>query len=344
MRRATSSAMRDSVSLITRPEGLYCPQGDFFIDPVKPVERAVISHGHADHARAGHVHVLATQRTLDIMAIRYGANHAQHTQALAFNDPLNHNGVGISLAPAGHILGSAQILVEQNGYRTVFSGDYKRGSDPTCEAFQLVPCDTFITEATFGLPVFRHPDPRSEITKLIQSLSENPERPHLVGVYALGKAQRVIRLLRDMGYDAPIFIHGALRALCDYYQAQGISLGELVWVNETHDNQTFGGQIVLGPPSSFASRWGLRFKNPKICFASGWMMIRQRAKQAGIQLPIIISDHCDWPELQQSIQETEAETILVTHGREDALIRWCEMEGLDASALRLLGYEDAPEE
>lgn len=336
--------MKDRVSLTTKPEGLYCPQGDFFIDPVKPVERAVISHGHADHARAGHTHVLASQHTLDIMTIRYGENHAQNTQALKMSDRLNHNGVKISLAPAGHILGSAQIIVEQADHKTVFSGDYKRGSDPTCEDFQLETCDVFITEATFGLPVFRHPYPKSEILKLLNSLSQEPDRPHLVGVYALGKAQRVIRLLRDAGYEEPIFIHGALRALCDYYARQEIKLGELVWVNDEKTVKDFDGKIVLGPPSSFASRWGLRFKNPKICFVSGWMMIRQRAKQAGVHLPIVISDHCDWPELQQTIKETGAEKILVTHGREDALIRWCEIEGIDASALRLLGYEDMPEE
>ncbi|MGQ2931822.1 MAG: ligase-associated DNA damage response exonuclease, partial [Sphingopyxis sp.] len=213
--------------LIPRPEGLYCPPGDFFIDPVRPVARALITHGHADHARPGHAHVLATPQTLDIMGIRYGENFAGASQATDFGESLDINGVRVSFHPAGHVLGSAQIAVEKDGLRIVASGDYKRRPDATAQEFEPVECDVFITEATFALPVFRHPDDKAEIARLLKSVRQFPERAHLVGAYALGKAQRVIKLIRQAGHNEPIYIHGALQKLCDYYQSQGIDLGPL---------------------------------------------------------------------------------------------------------------------
>lgn len=322
-------------------EGLYCPAGDFFIDPVRPVHRALITHGHADHARTGHHHVLATQRTLDIMQIRYGADFCAQQQVATFSDPLNVNGVTVTFHPAGHILGSAQICVEHGGTRIVTSGDYKRGIDPTAETFELVECDVFITEATFGLPVFNHPHPNVEVTKLITSLAGNPDRSHLVGVYALGKAQRIIRLLRDNGYDRPLFIHGALIRLCEYYVSQGVHLGELVPVSDEGSKTTdYAGEIVLGPPSAFSSPWVRRFSDPLIAFASGWMMVRQRAKQRGVELPLVISDHCDWGELIETIKGTNASEVWVTHGREEALVRWCELNQITAHPLNMIGYEE----
>ena len=201
--------------LIPRREGLYCPPGDFFIDPVRRVDRALITHGHADHARAGHGHVLATSETLDIMAIRYGPGHAGATQAAGLGEAIRIKDVTVRFHPAGHVLGSAQILVEWNGLRIVASGDYKPRPDPTCATFEPVACDVFITEATFALPVFRHPDASGEINRLLRSVKRNPDRTHLVGVYSLGKAQRVIRLIRDAGYSEPLFIHDALQTLCD---------------------------------------------------------------------------------------------------------------------------------
>jgi DNA ligase-associated putative exonuclease len=193
--------MRPSDLLQPRPEGLYCPPGDFFIDPVRPVERALITHGHSDHARAGHAHVLATRQTLDIMALRYGENFARSQQAAALGEKIDAGGVTVTFHPAGHVLGSAQIAVEKGGLRIVASGDYKRTRDATCAPFELVPCDVFITEATFALPVFRHPPPQEEIARLLKSMAQFPERSHLVGAYALGKAQRVMKELRQAGYD-----------------------------------------------------------------------------------------------------------------------------------------------
>lgn len=327
-----------------RPEGLYCPPGDFYIDPVQPVARALITHGHADHARSGHGAVLATARTIDIMALRYGAGFAGSTQVATFGEDIRLDGVRIRFHPAGHVLGSAQIAVEAGGLRIVASGDYKRAADPTCEGFEVVPCDVFITEATFGLPVFRHPDAAAEIAKLLRSVGRFPERAHLVGAYALGKAQRVIRLIRDAGHAEPIFVHGALARLCDYYAAQGVDLGPLVPATvEGSSKADFAGAIVVCPPSAFADRWARRFPDPVTAFASGWMRIRQRVKQRGVELPLIVSDHGDWDELTATIGETGAGEVWVTHGREEALVRWCEMNGIRARPLHLVGYEDEAE-
>ncbi|MER9128731.1 ligase-associated DNA damage response exonuclease [Mesorhizobium sp. M0768] len=333
--------MHASDLLHPRPEGLYCPPGDFFIDPVRPVNRALITHGHSDHARSGHRSVMATQQTLDIMGLRYGDSFAGTTQAAVLGETIALDGVTVSFHPAGHVLGSAQIKVAHQGTCIVASGDYKRQKDATCEPFEPLKCDVFITEATFGLPVFRHPPDSEEIARLLKSTEQFPERTHLVGAYALGKAQRVMRLLRDAGYEKPIYIHGALAKLSEYYQSQGIDLGTLEPATvETGQKSDFAGAIVVGPPSAFADRWARRFPDPMSCFASGWMRIRQRAKQGGVELPLIISDHSDWDELTATIKETGAEEIWVTHGREEALVRWCELEGIAARPLHLVGYED----
>ena len=333
--------MRAQDLLCPKPAGLYCPPGDFYIDPVRAVPRALITHGHSDHARAGHDAVLATRQTLDIMGLRYGDDFARSTQTAAFGETVSVNGVSVTFHPAGHVLGSAQICVEHGGLRIVASGDYKRRPDATSQPFETVRCDVFITEATFGLPVFRHPPDRQEIGKLLKSVGQFPDRAHLVGAYALGKAQRVIRLARDAGHDRPIFIHGALAKLCDYYHSQGIDLGDLRPATvEGGSKGDFAGAIVVGPPSAFADRWARRFPDPISCFASGWMRIRQRARQGGVELPLIISDHSDWDELVETIVETSAREIWVTHGREEALVRWCELQGISARALHLVGYED----
>ncbi|MDH7786117.1 putative mRNA 3-end processing factor [Ochrobactrum sp. 19YEA23] len=334
--------MRFNQLLCSSPKGLYCPPGDFYIDPVRPVERALITHGHSDHARAGHTHVLATQETLDIMRLRYGEGFAETMQAMALGEALTINGVRVSFHGAGHVLGSAQIAVEKDATRIVASGDYKRAADPTCVPFEPVKCDVFITEATFALPVFRHPDASHEIAKLLKSLTLFPERAHLVGAYSLGKAQRVIKLIRNAGYSEPIYIHGALETLCDYYQMRGIDLGRLepATLERGEKQPDFAGNIIVGPPTAFSDRWARRFPDPVPAFASGWMRIRQRAKQQGIELPLIISDHCDWDELTETIAEIAPAEVWVTHGREEALVRWCELQNIPAKPLHLIGYED----
>jgi putative mRNA 3-end processing factor len=285
--------------------------------------------------------VLATAETLKIMAERYGEGFADSTEVAALGEARTINGVGVTFHPAGHVLGSAQIAVERAGLRIVASGDYKRRADPTCRPFEPVKCDVFITEATFALPVFRHPDDRAEIAKLLASVAQFPERTHLVGAYALGKAQRVIALIREAGYAAPIYIHGALQKLCDLYRNEGIDLGILEPATlEKGRAKDFAGTIVVGPPSAFQDRWARRFADPVSCFASGWMRIRQRAKQGGVELPLVISDHSDWDELCATIREVAPQEVWVTHGREEALVRWCELQGLSAKPLHLMGYED----
>jgi len=246
--------MRREDVLVSTPAGLFCPPGAFYIDPVRPVDRALITHGHSDHARAGHVHVLATPETLDLMRLRCGKDCAGTMQAIRHGERIGIDGVTVSFHPAGHVLGSAQILVECGGFRMVASGDYKNVADPTCAPFELVPCDVFITEATFGLPVFRHGDPAAETQRLLQSVALFPERAHLVGGYALGKAQRVIALIRRAGYAAPIYLHGAMEVLTRYYVSRGIDLGELRAVRDASKADLIGA-IALCPPSA-SRRYG----------------------------------------------------------------------------------------
>jgi putative mRNA 3-end processing factor len=322
-----------------KPAGLYCEPGDFFIDPNRPVERAVITHGHADHARAGHGVVLATSETLAIMAERYGEGFAGRTQALAYGETVERDGVAISLAPAGHVLGSAQAVIRARGMTLVVSGDYKRRRDPTCPPFEPVACDVFVTEATFGLPVFRHPDDRGEIEKLLRSLAQFPERTHLVGVYALGKAQRIIRLLREAGWERTIYVHGALERMNALYERFGVALGPLAPATD-EDRADLAGEIVLCPPSAFADRWARRFADPVTAFASGWMGVRARARQRSVELPLVISDHADWDELTGTLAELAPREAWITHGREEGLLRWAELRGQKARALALVGFED----
>ena len=329
-------ALKPESLLCPRPEGLYCPPGDFFVDPVRPVARAVITHGHSDHARAGHGLVLATAATLDIMAERYGADFAGRVQALAYGEAVSRDGVEVSLAPAGHVLGSAQAVVRWKGVTIVVSGDYKRRRDPTCAPFEPVACDVFVSEATFALPVFRHPPDREEIEKLLRSVAQFPGRAHLVGAYALGKAQRIVRLLREAGYDRTLYVHGAMERLNALYERHGVALGPLA--PATGAEGDLAGEIIIAPPGALAERWSRRFADPLPAFASGWMGVRARARQRAVELPLVISDHADWDELNATIDEVGAPEVWVTHGREEALIYAAEQRGIRGRALRLLGY------
>jgi putative mRNA 3-end processing factor len=282
--------------------------------------------------------VLSTPETAEIMKIRLGQGAGQISEA-PLGKPMTIKDARVKFVPAGHILGSAQIVIEHSGRCVVVSGDYKRTSDPTCLPFETVRCDLFITEATFGLPVFCHEPPDKEVARLLGSLAANPDRTHLLGVYALGKCQRMIMMLRKAGYDAPIFLHGALVNLCSLYQRLGVNLGELLPVTE-RDPARYQGAIVMCPPSAIADRWARRFGDALSCFASGWMRVRGRARQRGAELPLVISDHADWPELIDTIRETGASEVWVTHGREDALVHQLGTMGLKARALALVGFED----
>jgi putative mRNA 3-end processing factor len=335
------SAMRPEELLSPTPAGLCCRPGSFHIDPTRPVERALITHGHSDHARAGHGAVLATAETLDLMRLRYGTDFAGTVQPVHYGERLRLGGVEVSFHPAGHVLGSAQIRLESNGLRIVASGDYKNVADPTCAPFELVPCDVFITEATFALPVFRHGDPKAEIRMLMDSVALFPERAHLVGAYSLGKAQRVMALIREAGYDKPIYLHGAMEAITRYYESR-VALGELRTVRDA-DKADLAGTIALCPPSALQDRWTRRFPDPVAAFASGWMRVRARARQRGVELPLVISDHCDWDGLTSTIAATGASDIWVTHGAEEALVHWCMTQGLQARPLHMIGYGEEEE-
>ena len=325
--------------LEVRPGGLYCVPARAYIDPTRVVDRAIITHGHADHARPGHAAVLATQETLQIMAVRYGEAFTASRQPAAYGETIDCHDVRVTLLPAGHILGSAQIYLQYRGACAIISGDYKRRPDPTCARFELARCDIFVTEATFGLPVFRHPPVEDEIAKLLKSCAIFPERCHLVGVYSLGKCQRLIAELRRAGYDRPVYLHGALIKLSELYQALGVELGDIRPVAGVA-KADLQDEIVLAPPSAIGDRWSRRLPDPVPCAASGWMQIRARAKQRLVELPLIISDHADWDELIQTMAETGASEIWVTHGREEALVHYASLNGMKARALSLLGYEE----
>ena len=326
------------------PHGIYVKPADAWIDPSVPSPRALVTHGHADHARGGHDAVWATPETLAIMDARYGE---QTGHPVAYGEtirmgPPGADGIDIGFVPAGHVLGSAQIVLDHRGERIVVSGDYKRRADPTCAPFEPVACDVFVTEATFALPVFRHPETGDEIDKLIARLHANPTRCVLVGAYALGKAQRVIAELRERGHQAPIYIHGALQRLCDLYAEHGVQLGELIPATGVPKSE-MAGHIVMAPPSALNDRWSRRLPDPITAMASGWMRVRQRAVQKNVELPLILSDHADWDELTDTIAEIAPKEVWVTHGREEALVHWCMTRQIKARALALVGYEDEDE-
>ena len=318
------------------PHGIYVRPADAWIDPSEPVPRALVTHGHADHARGGHGQVWATPDTLAIMECRYGP---QTGNPVEYGGTMRMGEVEVGFVPAGHVLGSAQIVLDHRGERVVVSGDYKRRADPTCAPFEPVACDIFVTEATFALPVFRHPDTGDEIDKLVERLHANPDRCVLVGAYALGKAQRVIAELRARGHEAPVYLHGALQRLCDLYVAQGVDLGELRPVAGAA-KKDMAGHVVMCPPGALNDRWSRRLPDPITAMASGWMRVRQRARQKNVELPLILSDHADWDELTDTLAEIGPKEVWVTHGREEALVHWCMTRQIKARALALVGFED----
>jgi len=333
-------ALRDPETWIrTSAAGLYCEPGDFHIDPLRPVSRAIITHGHGDHARSGNGHVLATDGTIAIMRARYGELAGGSLQPAAYGETIAIGDVAVRLLPAGHVLGSAQIVLEYRGSRVVVSGDYKRREDPTCAPFEPCICDLFITEATFGLPVFRHPPDRREIDRLLHSLALFPDRCHLVGVYALGKCQRVLALLRRAGYEETVYLHGALIGLTELYERLGVPLGPVLPAAGVA-RDALRGRIVLAPPAATADPWSRRLPDPLVAVASGWMRVRQRAKARGVELPLVISDHADWDELTATLDDVAAEQVWVTHGREEALVHYARKQGYHARALALTGFEE----
>ena len=248
-------------------EGLYCVPGNFFIDPVFPVEKALITHAHTDHARPNNKSIFSSKETIELMHLRYGESYCSDFQIASFDEKIKINDVTVQILPAGHILGSIQFLIDYKGYRLLISGDYKRTKDKTCLSYEPVECDTFITEATFGLPIFNHPNDESEVKKLIKSIKANVNKTHLIGVYALGKCQRLITLLRNLGYDEIIYLHGALTKISDFYSKNNIKLGNISNISECSRSE-YANKLVLCPPSSLNDKWSQKFKNVVKGYAS----------------------------------------------------------------------------
>jgi putative mRNA 3-end processing factor len=328
--------------IVLKNEGLYCPVGGFFIDPWRPVSRAVITHAHADHARAGHASYLAHKASEGILRTRIGADIS--LQNLEYGERVTMNGVTISLHPAGHVLGSAQVRVEHEGRVWVASGDYKVAPDATCEPFEAVLCDTFITESTFGLPIYRWRDDREVFAEINEWWAENRgvNRPTMLACYSFGKAQRILS-----GLDASIgliIVHGAVDPLNKAYRAAGVALPETKLVSEVIDKAAINRALVLCPPSASASTWANRFKNSSVGFASGWMQLRGRRRMGGYDRGFVLSDHADWPGLQSAIKATQASRVIVTHGYEAVMTRWLTEQGLEAGSFKTEYGDDAKED
>jgi putative mRNA 3-end processing factor len=321
--------------VVERPQGLYCPPGDFFIDPWQPVERAVITHAHADHARVGHGHYLASADSAGVLRARLGEGIV--LQTLAYGEPLEHRGVRLSLHPAGHVLGSAQVRIEHGGGVWVVSGDYfLSGHDDeantTCPAFEPVRCHCFITESTFGLPIYRWPRQQDVFAQIDAWWRANAEagRASVLMGYSFGKAQRLLA-----GVDAsigPIVVHGAVQPLNEAYRAAGVALPATLHVSEVEDKSLLRRALVVAPPSVQHSAWLKRFGDFSDAFASGWMQVRGTRRRYGVDRGFVLSDHADWPGLQRAITATGAERVIVTHGYEAVMVRWLQEQGLRAEA------------
>lgn len=330
--------MRDPI-IIPTDEGLFCPAGEFHIDPWRPVATAVITHAHADHARSGSEHYLAHHLSLPIMRHRLGEHRFT---GLDYGEQRRFGAITLSLHPAGHVLGSAQVrLAHDDGRVWVVTGDYKRDPDPTCAPFEVIPCDTLITEATFALPCYRWPPVERVGEQIWQWWAAHPDRPCILFTYALGKAQRVLAALTTHT-GRSVYVHGAMVAMTDIYRQAGVEMLPTIPIAELPADHDFGGELILAPPSAAGSPWMRRFRNASTGFASGWMRIRGNRRRRGYDHGFELSDHADWPALLRTIRECGASTVLTTHGRSDDLVRYLrEHEGIEAHELETLyGGED----
>ncbi|HKX54046.1 MAG TPA: ligase-associated DNA damage response exonuclease [Nitrosospira sp.] len=315
--------------VVSTKEGLLCVPGQFYIDPWQPVERAVITHAHSDHARPGHAHYLAALPGANILKIRLGDIRLD---TLAYGERITHNGVTISFHPAGHVLGSAQVRLEYKGEVWVLSGDYKLQPDGTCDVFESVACDTFVTESTFGLPIYRWKAVDIIFEDINHWWRRNAAegRASLLYCYSFGKAQRILK-----GIDStigPIVCHGATETLNRIYRASGVSLPDTVSVSDVNSKNGFRDALIIAPPSAARSPWTRRFGDYSDAFASGWMLLRGARRRRGVDRGFVLSDHADWPGLMEAITSTGARRVIVTHGHVDVMVRWLRERGLQASA------------
>jgi putative mRNA 3-end processing factor len=330
--------------VVVRPEGLYCPPGDFFIDPWRPVQRAVITHAHADHARPGHGHYLASAPAAHVLRSRLGDITLQ---TLPYSQAIEHHGVTLSFHPAGHVLGSAQVRIEHRGSIWVASGDYKLAPDATCTPFEPVRCDTFITESTFGLPIYRWRPPSETFADVAGWWRANAAagRVSVLLCYAFGKAQRILAGLRDAGAldTGAIVCHGAVEHLNAAYRASGIDLPLTFQVSQM-DEVSLRSSLVLAPPSAAGTPWMRRFHDFSDAFASGWMQLRGARRRRALDRGFALSDHADWPALHEAIAATGAARVIVTHGQVHPLVRALREKGLDARSFDTEYADDGSDE
>ena len=319
--------------LITLTErGLYCKQGDFYIDPWKPVKRAVVTHAHADHAYRGSGTYLVTEEGKGLFEVRLDMGATIKTQK--YGEVLDVNGVKVSFHPAGHILGSAQVRVEYKGEIWVISGDYKLTPDATCAPFEPVKCHHFITEATFGLPIYRWTPTEQVFEQINEWWRRNIEREKasVIFAYSLGKSQRVMNGIdRSLG---PIFTHGSVERLTEIYRQSGVDLPKTQYAGSVQNKKDFIGSLIVAPPSAQGSTWLRRFGPHSTGFASGWMMVRGARRQRAVDRGFVLSDHADWPELLTAIKSAEAETVYVTHGFIPEVVRYLNEIGVNAVPLK----------
>ena len=312
--------------------GLYCAAGDFHIDPWRPVPRAVITHAHGDHARSGSEAYLAADAGMPLLRARLGDD--AHIEAVAYGERVRIGEVNVSLHPAGHVLGSSQVRIASRNEVTVVSGDYKLAFDPTCAAFEPVACDTFVSESTFGLPIYRWDEPAVTASAIVAWWNENARegRASVLLAYALGKAQRV---LASIGADAPgpFWCHGAVARINGAYAAAGVSLPLVRRVAEAPAGTRFGDALILAPPSVQGSTWLRRFEPYSLAFASGWMAIRGARRRANYDRGFAFSDHADWPALNAAVEAANPQRVWVTHGYSDEFARWLVEQGRDAIAV-----------
>lgn len=318
------------ISLTKR--GLYCKQGDFYVDPWLPVDRAIVTHAHADHAYRGSKNYLVTKAGEAISRIRLDPDAIIET--LPYRESVTINGVKVSFYPAGHILGSAQVRIEYKGEVWIVSGDYKLTPDPTCAPFEHIKCHFFITEATFGLPIYRWPPMDQVFGGISDWWRSNAEqgKASVIFAYSLGKAQRVLNGVdRSIG---KIYTHGSVERLTEAYRDAGIDLPDTTYAGSVTNKKDFAGSLVVGPPSSQSTPWLKRFGAQSTGFASGWMMVRGARRQRAVDRGFVLSDHADWPELLTAIRATEAEMVYVTHGFSEEVVRYLNEIGIHAKPLK----------
>lgn len=321
--------------LFSDANGLYCPLGDFYIDPWRPVNLALITHGHSDHLRWGHAHYLSSELSGPILKHKLAPDAS--IQTLKFGEKKKIGKVWVSFHPAGHILGSSQIRIESDSDVWVVSGDYKRAPDVSCTPFEIVSCETFITEATFGLPIYQWEPPHETSKKIFQWWQQNAEKglSSVLFCYALGKGQRILSMLKEWT-DQTVYVHGSLLSYIDIYRTAGIAMLPTIPVSQTESKHSFAGDLILAPGSAFRSPWMKRFPKKSTANASGWMIVRGNRRRQGFDRGFVLSDHADWNDLLQTVSDTGAKRILVTHTSSDSLSHYLKQQGRNAAPLK--GY------